>query len=180
MMKLKSPQNAYLKITLGCLLVTLAGCSSDQHRDLQQFVATEKARPPGRIDPLPEFEMYETFTYGARDERDPFRPKEEAVLTQTQHVASGPRPDGNRNKEALEAFPLDSLTFMGLLQKEDTIWGIVKDPQGMVHRTQVGNHMGQNYGRITIINESKIELMEIVPDGRGGWFEREAAVAISD
>jgi type IV pilus assembly protein PilP len=179
MKKLNTRHYAYIPVALACL-VTLAGCSSAEHQDLRDFIAREKARPPGRIEPLPEFEMYETFTYQARDDRDPFRPEEEAILTQGPKVASGPRPDGNRNKEALEDFPLDSLTFMGLLQKEGVTWGIVKSPDGMVHRTQVGNHMGQNYGKITAINESKIELMEIVPDGRGGWFEREAAVAISD
>lgn len=167
---------------LTCLLAaTLTACSSDELGDLRDFVAKEKSRPAGRIAPLPEFEIYETFTYAARDLRNPFRPKEEALLTDSEEAnSSGLRPEDNRNREALEAFPLDGLTFMGLLEKEGVVWGIVKAPDGLVHRVQAGNYMGQNYGKILSIDESRIELMEIVQDGRGGWFEREAAVAIAD
>jgi type IV pilus assembly protein PilP len=40
--------------------------------------------------------------------------------------------------------------------------------------------MGQNDGRIIGIGESKIELVEIISDGIGGYVERDAAVSLSD
>lgn len=163
------------------LVISLAGCSSDGLSDLQTFVFEEKQRKAKRIEPLPEFEVYETFTYAARELRDPFKLEEEAVLSEAESTpSSGLRPDGNRNREALEAFPLDALEFIGLMQKDETVWGIVKAPDGLVHRIQVGNYMGQNNGKIIAIDESKVELKEIVSDGRTGWFEREAALAIAE
>jgi type IV pilus assembly protein PilP len=38
--------------------------------------------------------------------------------------------------------------------------------------------MGQNEGRIIEISESAIHLVEIVPDGIGGYIERDASIAI--
>jgi type IV pilus assembly protein PilP len=40
--------------------------------------------------------------------------------------------------------------------------------------------MGQNYGRITSITESEIQLLEIVSDGLGEYYERPAAIGLSD
>jgi type IV pilus assembly protein PilP len=40
--------------------------------------------------------------------------------------------------------------------------------------------MGQNDGRINDINESEIELIEIISDGIGGYIERDAAISLSD
>ena len=48
-----------------------------------------------------------------------------------------------------------------------------------MHRVLPGNHLGQSDGRITAIEEGKIALIEIVPDGMGGFIERPAAVALS-
>jgi type IV pilus assembly protein PilP len=49
-----------------------------------------------------------------------------------------------------------------------------------VHRVLPGNHLGQNDGRITAIAENEISLVEIIPDGMGGFIERPAALALSD
>jgi len=40
--------------------------------------------------------------------------------------------------------------------------------------------MGQNDGRIVAIDDSKIQLVEIISDGIGGYLEREAAVSLAD
>jgi len=183
MKEVNSRQRApLLPVALACLAgLALVGCSTEEHSDLRAYVAEVKQRPAGRIAPLPEFEMYETFTYDVEDLRDPFKPKQEATLkAEDKPKGEGPRPDANRHKEALEAFPLDSLTFIGLLTKEDTTWGIIKAPDGLVHRVQIGNHIGQNFGEIVAISESEIQLVELAPDGNGGWYKREAAIAIQE
>ena len=66
------------------------------------------------------------------------------------------------------------------MQQNDQLWGLIKDPQNIVHRVQVGNYMGQNEGRVTNISESGIQLVEIIPDGIGGYIEREASIAIGN
>jgi type IV pilus assembly protein PilP len=40
--------------------------------------------------------------------------------------------------------------------------------------------MGQNFGRITAVYEDRIELVELIPNGVGGWIERPASIAIGE
>ena len=40
----------------------------------------------------------------------------------------------------------------------------------------MGDYMGMETGKILAIDENKIELLEIVSDGTGGWVERERTV----
>ena len=51
---------------------------------------------------------------------------------------------------------------------------------GLVHRVITGNHIGQTDGKITEITPSKISVVEIVPDGLGGYIERPAALALNE
>ena len=51
-----------------CLPVFLTACSSDNTSDLQEYVTGIKARPKGRIKPLPEITPYETYLYQRSEE----------------------------------------------------------------------------------------------------------------
>ena len=70
--------------------------------------------------------------------------------------------------------------MVGTLEFGRGAFGLVQTSDGLVHRVTVGNHLGQNYGRITDISDAEIELVEIIPDGLGGYLERPAAVGLSD
>lgn len=166
-------------------LLTLAGCTAGR-RDLEDWVATEKAKKGAPIDPLPVVKTFETFEYKSQDAqglelRDPFSPSsEEAREEQLAEGGNGPRPDQNRTPELLEKYPLDGLSMVGTLGIGAAIEGLVKDPDGVVHRVHADNYLGQNYGRITSIAEDRIELVELVPNGAGGWMERQASIALGD
>ncbi|MCK5640217.1 MAG: pilus assembly protein PilP, partial [Gammaproteobacteria bacterium] len=81
---------------------------------------------------------------------------------------------------ALEEFPLDTLIFSGHLELGGQAWAVITAPDGFLHRLKVGNHIGTNHGLITNITETIIRLTEVVPDGLGGWFEREAAISVKE
>ena len=151
----------------------LAGCSSDRD-ELEAWIAEMKKRPGGRIEPLPEVRPYESFVYNAATLRSPFAPGAPAA------VAGGVRPDSRRNREFLEQFSLDTLTMKGTLERDGKYYGLVQTKDGLVHRVLPGQYMGQNDGKIVSINSSKISLVEIVPDGMGGYMERPAAIGLSD
>jgi type IV pilus assembly protein PilP len=153
----------------------IAGCSDDTDQ-LRAQIAEIKARPGGRIDPLPEVKPYETFAYPASDERSPFEPGMPASATGPNAV----RPDSSRPREFLEQFSLDTLRMVGTLKLQGRIYGLVQTKDGLVHRVLPGNHLGQSDGRITAIEEGKISLTEIVPDGMGGFIQRPAALGLSD
>ena len=70
--------------------------------------------------------------------------------------------------------------MVGTLKLHGRYYGLVQTNDGLVHRVLPGNHMGQADGRITTVDEGKISLIEIVPDGMGGFIERPAALALSE
>jgi type IV pilus assembly protein PilP len=156
-------------------VLVLAGCSPNE--DPRQWVAREKAKKGAPLQPLPVVKTFETFLYKDQDLRDPFGLSAEE---QEASANTGPHPDQNRPREPLESFPLDSLKMSGTLGLARKMEGLVRDPDGVVHRVHVGNYLGQNYGRITAIAEERIDLVELVPNGTGGWMERQASIALGD
>jgi len=75
---------------------------------------------------------------------------------------------------------IDSLKMVGLLQQKSQTWGLVRDPDGTIHRVQPGNFAGQNHGRIVTVGENRIDIIELVPDGLSGWVNREAVLAMAE
>lgn len=166
---------AFRLAMLCSMFAAVAACTSDMEQ-LEQKVAEIKARPGERIEPLPEIRPYDAFKYDATDLRSPFVPSASAKTG----LANAARPDVARPREFLEQFPLDTLEMVGTLQQQGKTFGLVKGKDGLVHRTQVGNHVGQADGRITSITNNKISVLELVPDGLGGYIERPAALTLKD
>jgi type IV pilus assembly protein PilP len=152
----------------------LAGCSS-KDSDLQQFIAKTKKESGGRVEPLPEVRPYEGFSYSARELRSPFMPGGSGG-----GGSASLRPDSKRNREYLEQFSLDTLRMVGTLRLGGSNYGLVQTKDGLVQRVLPGNYVGQNDGKVLEIAPSKISLVEIVPDGVGGYMERPAALALSE
>jgi type IV pilus assembly protein PilP len=151
-----------------------AGCSGGQS-DLQKWIAETKKKPGGRIQPLPDVKPYESFSYAAGNMRSPFQPVS-ASLANGQNL----RPSARRNREFLEGFSLDTLKMVGTFKIAGHFYGLVQSKDGLVHKVQPGNYLGQNDGKITDITPSRISLVEIVPDGLGGYIERPASLALND
>jgi type IV pilus assembly protein PilP len=168
------PRNVSRAGIVGVVLLGLvaAGCSGGQS-DLQKWIAETKKKPGGRIQALPEVKPYESFVYGAGNMRSPFQPQ----------GASGQaslRPSTRRNREFLENFSLDTLKMVGTFKVGNNFYGLVQSKDGLVHKVQPGNYLGQNDGKVTEITGGKISLVEIIPDGLGGYIERPASLALTD
>lgn len=167
----------------GVLLAALLGltaCGGGMD-DLRSYIDEVKARPGGRIEPLPQIKPTPTFVYTADQSgaRSPFVPDTpQARVSENPDAIRGPDP--TRPREFLEQFPLDTLRMVGTLEIKGSAFGLVQTSDGLIHRVSEGNHLGQNYGRITTITDSEITLVEIISDGIGGYLERPAAVALSD
>lgn len=169
------PTLAWRMATAAGVALLLAGCSAGM-ADLDRYIADIKAKPAEPLEALPVMQQFETFEYAAQDLRDPFsNPTAEQADSN-----SALRPDPDRPKEALESFPLDGLDMVGTLGEGGALVALVMDPERVIHRVNVGNYMGQTDGRITAIYEDRIELVELAPDGNGGWIERRADVALDD
>lgn len=162
----------WLLVGAVCLVAgTLAGCSS-KNDELDQFIADTEKEPGGRVEPLPELKPYETYTYESASIRSPFMPGGSGA-------GPGLRPDSRRNREFLEQFSLDTLRMVGTLRMSDRTYGLVKTKDGLVHRVLPGSYMGQADGKVIDISPSKISVVELVPDGVGGYMERAASLALN-
>jgi len=128
----------------------------------------------GKLDPLPQIKPYEPFAYNDFDLPDPFKPRkiEPAKTESTSKLA----PDLNRRREPIEAYPIESLSMVGTLEKGRTLYALVKTPERDIYQVRQGNHMGQNFGVIVGITDSDIKLKELVQDGAGDWSERSSTL----
>lgn len=160
------------------LPVILTGCTQN-NQDLTAFIESVKSKHQGAVQPIPQFKPYKNFVYSASELRDPF----EQEVDQNIDEAEGKnilKPNKTRPKEQLEAFPLDTLRMVGILEQNNIKWGLIKDPNNVVHRVLPGNYAGQNEGQIVLITENSIDFLEIVADGLGGYIERKASLALGN
>lgn len=159
----------------------IVGCSEGDISDLEGYVHDIIEKPRGRIKPLPEFKPYSAFSYSASALRSPFESPvafEEAAGLSVESVAP---PDFNRAKQALENYAISDLKFVGSLAMSDTeLKALIKIPGGSVQMVNKGDFIGKNFGRITEVNESRIEITEIVPNGSDGWMSRPQTMGINE
>ncbi|WP_461480498.1 pilus assembly protein PilP [Porticoccus sp.] len=173
----------YFGLFFGVVSCVLAsGCAGDgEHQDLQNFMREVKARPAGEIEPIPTFRAYKNFRYGAIAMRSPF---EAPLLIGAGEKVAGKNtvaaPDESRKREYLEGFNFAALSMVGILSKDGQIWSLLDDGSGGIHRVTVGNYLGKNHGRIAGISESRVDVIEIVPDGKGSWVERPRTLALRE
>jgi len=172
----------YQRRRLGILLLLLAltACSnSGGVNDLKKFVSQARMQK-GKVEPLPEFKPAETFVYGAAETQDPFAIWQSEIkpAARATSMVQGIRPNVNRRKEILENYPLDTLRLTGFLEYGQQRWGLVKAPDDIIYRVRIGNYLGENYGKVTQVLENRLVLMEIIPDGLGGWEEHQAALSV--
>lgn len=163
------------RIALFAFVATaLVGCGGESHQDLRAWMASQGQNVRGKLDPLPQIKPYEPFTYNAADYPDPFKPRKIEPNKGTSKLA----PDLTRRKEPLEAFPLESLTMVGTLAQNQSVFALVRTPEKDVYQVRAGNHMGQDFGVIVAIGDAEIKVRELVQDGAGDWTERTSSLQL--
>lgn len=148
--------------------IVLVACTVEEE-DLRGWMVAQERGMTSGIDPLPEMKPFPVAVYTVpSDALDPFdisRIEPEPTAT----VSGGP--DLDRPREPLEAYPLESLSMVGVLMQEGKVEGIVA-VAGLLHQVKVGNYVGQDHGLVTDILESEIVLKELVQNLEGDWVER--------
>lgn len=148
----------------------LSGCAPQVDEDVVKFVKETKERKSKYVSKVPKIPERVSFQYKAFEFRDPFVPY--STPSAETSVSSYPGgPDLNRPREALEAFPLDSLQMVGTIEREGIFFALLKNTSGNVYRATVGNYVGQNSGKIEKINATEITVKEWLSNGKGGWRE---------
>lgn len=176
-------KRVFWAIVLGTLLAGIGGCAAD-NQDLQQWMADQRRQMVPKVEPLSEPTRYVPLAYAGGQAMDAFGSDR---LTQVLRRETGPQsasaalvaPELNRRKEPLEDLPLDAMTMVGSLDKAGQKVALVR-VDNLLHQIRQGNHLGQNYGRVTRISESEITLREIVQDAAGEWIERSTTLQLQE
>lgn len=163
-------------VLMVCGVLLLSACSSDEHQDLRQWMENSSKDLKGKIPPLPQVKPYKAVEYVADKTGGPFRPGK--ILPEQKGSGVG-GPDQTRLKEPLEHYPLESISFIGLLEKEKNRYAILK-VDGALHRIAVGNYLGQDFGVVTRIGETDLSLRELIQDAGGDWVERTSSLQLLD
>jgi type IV pilus assembly protein PilP len=162
------------------VVVVTSGCgASNNFSDLQSYMDEVRARPKGSIEPLPKFQPYESFTYGAASLRNPFQPPVTLELTARQKGSADVKPDESRVRQFLEDFNIENFQMVGTLSNSGGVFALISGANG-VHRVRVGDYLGRNHGKIQSIDDGKVDVVEIVPDGEGGWLERPRSLSLKE
>ena len=78
-----------------------------------------------------------------------------------------------------KGYPLDQLKMVGTLQQSGNQVALI-DAAGQTFMVRRGNYMGQNFGLVTKISETEVDLKEIVQDAAGEWIERPTKLELQE
>lgn len=157
-----------------CLIaVLLSACGAAQNDDLTQFMNQADQAVVAPVEPLPEVQGFSPRQYNADNSlHDPFVPRKAAVQNTNQ-------PDLKRTKEPLEAYPLESLKFVGVMSKKGSMFATIQTPDSMVYQVKPGSHLGEKFGVITALAENsqtlkyELKIKESIQDPVSGeWAEQ--------
>lgn len=163
------------------MVLLLMGCGDGGQEALKQWMEESARDLKGGVPPLPELKPFPVVAYEAADNPDPFNP---ARIEPERKGGGANKPDLDRPREQLENFPLESIKYIGLVEKSKTKtrYALVQ-VDGVVYQVTKGNYMGQNFGRIVAISPDEIVLREIVQDPSGqtsDWIEREVTLQLQE
>lgn len=154
-------------------VLMLSGCGGVDS-DLESFVNETLAKPGGRLPEMPVFEPHETFVYSATQFRSPFQSPLAIEALKAQLAAqSDVEPDLTRERDILEGYDIGQLQMVGSLENDNKGFSVlIQATDGNVFRIWEGRYLGKDHGRVVALNEYQVDIVEIVPNGTGGWLER--------
>ncbi len=176
---MRSRLSRLMCISLFGVSALLAGCSQDA--EVREWMAQAKRETKVFVPKIAEPKTFAPFAYGRKDSVDPFNPvKLSAAIAKLRALSGkGIKPDLERRREPLEQYPLDTVKMVGILQKPGMTYAILQIDKA-VFQAKVGNYVGQNFGMITNITETGVDLKEIVQDASGEWVERKARLELQE
>jgi len=165
-------------LTLAAAL--LAACSAE-HEELQQWMDQQRREVKPNVPPLQAPKKFDPEPYTQAQAVEPFSNQKltVALKQEAQQPNSLLAAELNRRKEPLEAYPLDSMTMVGSVNKNGQPFALLK-VDNLLYQVKVGDYLGQNYGRVTKIAETEVDLREIVQDAAGEWIERPATLQLQE
>jgi type IV pilus assembly protein PilP len=158
----------------------LGACSADQE-ELRSWMDQQAREVKPNVTPLQPPKKFDPQPYNTAAAVEPFSNQKltVALKQESRQPNSLLSAELNRRKEPLESYPLDSMSMVGSVSKQGQPFALLR-VDNLLYQVKKGDHLGQNYGRITKIAETEIALREIVQDAAGEWIERPAALQLQE
>jgi type IV pilus assembly protein PilP len=162
------------------LLALLGGCGAE-NEELQEWMERQRREVKPNVSPLSPPKKFEAQPYGSAQAIDPFSNQKLSVAmkVESRQPNSMLGAELTRRKEPLEAYPLDSMSMVGSVAKQAQPVALLR-VDNLLYQVKQGDHLGQNYGRITKITETQLNLREIVQDASGEWIERPTTLQLQE
>jgi type IV pilus assembly protein PilP len=162
------------------VLLVLAGCSAERE-ELQQWMDQQRREVKPNVPPLAPPKKFDPEPYTGAQQVDPFSSQKLSVALkqEARQPNSLLSAELSRRKEPLEAYPLDSMRMVGSVVRDGKPTALLK-VDTLLYQVKIGDHLGQNFGRVTRIDETEMELREIVQDAAGEWIERSASLKLQE
>lgn len=169
------------RISLCIILSSLfAGCGGADHADLRQWMEDNTKDLRGGIPKLPEVKPYEPVPYEVDGLLDPFKATKIEPESKYKNAGKGGafQPDFEARElrnSLLEKYPLESLKMIGYLNMNRQPIAVIQ-VQDKVKQIRVGEYMGLDFGMVTKISETEVQLRELIEDSAGDWSERKSSL----
>jgi type IV pilus assembly protein PilP len=160
--------------------LALVACGGEEHQDIKQWMVDSSKDMRGHVQPVPEIKAFPIVSYDAGDLVDPFSPSK--VIPEKRAGTGGLQPDFDRPREPLEAYPLETLKMVGVVRDKGVLHALIQ-VGGVVYQVRIGNHMGQDFGVVTGITDSEVQIKELVQDPTGqtaDWVERLSTLQLQE
>ena len=160
--------------------VLLAACGPSRQDILREWMEEQRKASIPTVKKIPAPQPFRHLSYEQGDRKDPFTKQYFVALANA--AAEKENPDlslsqKSRARQPLESIPLESMNFVGMLEKQGRSVGLVR-ANGIVHQVVPGQYIGKNFGKVLRVDESGIQLREIAQDAGGKWLERDTYLRI--
>jgi type IV pilus assembly protein PilP len=175
-----SARRPLVRLALAALALALGACAAE-HEELQQWMDQQRREVKPNVQPLEPPKRFDPQPYAVATSVEPFSAQKltVALKQEARQPNSLLASELNRRKEPLEAYPLDSMSMVGSLNKQGAPHALLR-VDNLLYQVKVGDYLGQNYGRITRISETEITLREVVQDAAGEWIERPTTLQLQE
>lgn len=176
----QSPRKPLWPVLAVLLSLGLSACGGDND-ELQAWMDQERQQVRPNVQPLSPPQKFNPQAYAGMEGVEPFSAQKlaGALKQEARQPNSAVAAELNRRKEPLEAFPLDSMSMVGSVQRKGQPFALLK-VDGLLYQVKAGDYLGQNYGKILKITETEVSLREIVQDAAGEWIERPTTLQLQE
>jgi type IV pilus assembly protein PilP len=154
----------------------LSACASDEFDDLRQFMDEAGRQNAPKLEPLPSVIPPATFEYQHDNLQDPFKQR----TLRPEPGKDGFIPDLSKRTGPFVEYPLDALRMVGIMRKGKRVNAVIRLPDGRLLLAKSGDPIGQNFGVISAINETGLEIKEVTLDSTGNWAQSKAILSLQD